>query len=117
MFLMHLEGDKYRVGATYNWELNEPVTTEEGKQNLVERLAAFVKFEYKIIEHSAGIRPTIKDRRPLLGVHSMHENLIIFNGLGAKGVMIGPYYVDQLLGLVFDGEAIDKELDIKRFEK
>lgn len=117
MYLMHMEGDKYKVGATYNWELDEPVTTEDGKQNLVERLAAFTNFDYKIIDHLAGIRPTVKDRRPLLGVHPTRKNAIVFNGLGAKGVMIAPYYAHQLLNHVFNGGGLDSEVNINRFQK
>ncbi len=117
MFLMHIEGNKYRVGATYNWELMDPIITEDGKLNLQERLAAFTNFKYKIVEHTAGIRPTVKDRRPMLGVHSMQKNAIVFNGLGTKGVMIGPYYAEHLVRHVFDGEVLESEVDIQRFQK
>jgi hypothetical protein len=117
MFLMHVEGNRYRVGATYNWELTDPIVTEEGKLNLQERLAAFTNFEYKIVEHTAGIRPTVKDRRPMLGVHATQKNAIVFNGLGTKGVMIGPYYAEHLVRHVFDGDALDREVDIQRFQK
>ncbi|NOQ74108.1 MAG: FAD-dependent oxidoreductase [Crocinitomix sp.] len=115
MFLTHVEGNKYNVGATYNWELDKPITTEEGKQNLVERLAAFTNFDYKIVAHLAGIRPNVKDRRPLLGIHSTQKNAIVFNGLGAKGVMIAPYYANQLLNHVFNDDALDPEVNIERF--
>ncbi|MFT5823315.1 MAG: glycine oxidase [Crocinitomix sp.] len=117
MYLTHIEGNKYNVGATYNWELVEPITTEEGKQNLVERLAAFTNFDYKIIEHLAGIRPNVKDRRPLLGIHPTQKNAVVFNGLGAKGVMIAPYYSNQLLNHVFNGGELDLEVNIDRFQK
>jgi glycine oxidase len=117
MYLMHIEGNKYKVGATYNWELTEPVITNEGKADLIERLEAFTSFKYKIIAHLAGIRPTVKDRRPLLEIHELQKNVAIFNGLGAKGVMIAPYFANQLLEHVFNGKEIDREVDIKRFNK
>ena len=37
MFVMHLEGNRYKVGATYNWDLKEPVCTEEGKKELYQQ--------------------------------------------------------------------------------
>ena len=117
MFIMHLEGNKYKVGATYNWGLQEPVCTEKGKNELIEKLDAFTNFNYKIISQQAGIRPTVKDRRPLIGTHPNYSNLHIFNGLGTKGVMIAPYYSEKLLKSVINNEELDKEINITRYSK
>lgn len=117
MFLMRLDERHYKVGATYNWELTEPLLTEEAKGELVEKLETFTHFNYTVVAHQAGLRPTVRDRRPLLGAHAEQKNVVLFNGLGAKGVMIGPYYANALLNHVFDGEILDKEVDIRRFER
>lgn len=117
MFVMHLTGDLYKVGATYNWELSNPIPTNEGKADLIERLAAFTHFDYEIVEHLAGIRPNVKDRRPLLGTHPNQKNAIIFNGMGSKGVMIAPYYANHLLSHVFNDMPLDREVNISRFQK
>ena len=117
MFIKPLGDNKYLVGATYNWEINEPIITKEAKLELIERLNAFTNFEYTIVEQKAGIRPTVSDRRPLLGRHPDHENSIIFNGLGTKGVMIAPYYAGQLVDSILEGGLIDPEVDIKRYQK
>lgn len=116
MFIMPLGNHRFKVGATYNWELNEPVTTEKAKEELQEKLGAFAKFDYKVVEQRAGIRPTVSDRRPLIGRHSEVENLLIFNGLGTKGVLIAPFYAMQLVHFI-DGKAVlDNEVDIKRYQ-
>lgn len=117
MFLMRLDDRHYKVGATYNWELTEPVLTNEAKEELTERLEAFTDFDYRVVDHQAGLRPTVRDRRPLLGTHAEQKNVVLFNGLGAKGVMIGPYYADVLLSHVFEGKTLDKEVDIRRFDR
>lgn len=117
MFVMSIGENLYKVGATYNWELDKPVKTESGRQELEEKLNSFTSFEYEIVEHRAGIRPTISDRRPLLGKHHEKENAFIFNGLGTKGVMIGPYYAEQLMEFVFNQKSLDPEVDISRFRK
>lgn len=116
MFVMQVAPTVYKVGATYNWELTEPVTTEAAKNELIERLESFTTFEYKILEHKAGIRPTVIDRKPLLGVHPAQKNAFVFNGLGTKGVMIAPYYAGHLLDHILKGEALEREVDIQRFE-
>ncbi len=117
MFVMHIEKNLFKVGATYNWDLKEPTTTEGGKSELIKKLASFTNFKYKIVDHQAGIRPTVKDRRPLIGQHPKHDNIYIFNGLGTKGVMIAPYYSKQLFDKVYQNLELHNEVDISRYEK
>lgn len=116
MFILGLGNDTYRVGATYNWNLKEPVTTPEAREELQEKMAAFLKFDYEVIAQKAGVRPTVIDRRPMLGRHPEHNNAVVFNGLGTKGVMIAPYFATHLLTHLWTGAPLDTEVDIKRFE-
>ena len=68
-----------------------------------------------MIEQVAGIRPTVSDRRPLVGVHENYKNLFILNGLGTRGVMIAPFIADKLYKLIEDNTPLEPEIDIKRF--
>ena len=117
MFILPLGDDIYKVGATYNWELQEAVPTESGKDELIEKLKSFTSFSFEIVKHEAGIRPTVSDRRPLIGVHPEHNNLYVFNGLGTKGVMIAPYYSKQLSDFINEKVSLNEAVDIKRHEK
>lgn len=117
MFVLPIGDDLYKIGSTYNWNIEEPIPTKEGKQELIERLVSFCSFDFKIVSHEAGIRPTVADRRPLLGSHFAKRNLHVFNGLGTKGVLIAPYYAEQMCNYVVSGTKIDPEVDIRRFEK
>jgi len=116
MFVMRLSDRTYKIGATYNWELNEPIVTDAAKTELIERLESFTSFTYKINDHQAGIRPTVSDRKPLLGIHPIQKNAFIFNGLGTKGVMIAPFYAQHLLDFIFQSEELEKEVNITRFQ-
>ncbi len=116
MFVLPLGDGLFKVGATYNWELTE-TDVLVGKQELVEKLAAFADFEYEIIDHESGIRPTVMDRRPLIGAHPENKNLFIFNGMGTKGVMIAPFYADQFIDYLGEKTELDSEVDIKRYQK
>ena len=69
----------------------------------------------RVIEQSAGIRPTVKDRRPLVGVHTEHQQLAVLNGLGTRGVMIAPTVSKNLFEHLELGIPLDSEIDIKRF--
>ena len=114
-FMLPLGDNLYRVGATYNWQDETYLTTEEGKKELIKKIKTVIKQDFKIIDHQAGIRPTVKDRKPFIGIHPDHESLGIFNGLGTKGVLIAPYYANQFCDSLENGSTLDKEVNIERY--
>jgi glycine/D-amino acid oxidase-like deaminating enzyme len=107
--------DIYRVGATYERNDKTNLPTQQGKDELVQKLNKVINCPYEIVDHVAGIRPTVKDRRPLVGQHDKYAPLYIMNGLGSRGVMIAPYVANALLNYIEDGTELDPEIDIKRF--
>jgi len=117
MFILHIKDNLFKVGATYNWKITEPIKTEEGRNELIEKLNKFAEFDYEIVEQQAGIRPTVMDRRPLIGTHPNHSNIHIFNGLGTKGVMIAPFYSNTLIQNLINAKELDKETNITRYTK
>ena len=117
VFVLPLGNDYYKVGATFNWKDKTKQPSEEGKKELQDKLNIFITVPYKIVEHTAGIRPTVKDRRPLVGTHPKHQNLAILNGLGTRGVMIAPIAAKSLFNNLEKNIEIDKEISITRYEK
>ncbi len=117
LFVLPLGKDLFKVGATFNWTDKTSHATEEGKSELIEKLEKVLSIPYKIVDHNAGIRPTVKDRRPLVGRHPKHNNLIVFNGLGTRGVMIAPLLAQQLYNYLEKGNPLSTEVDINRYEK
>lgn len=115
VFVLPIGNDLYKVGATFNWKDKTSLATDEGKQELIEKLETFITCPYTVVEQSAGIRPTVKDRRPLLGLHPKYKQLALLNGLGTRGVMIAPTAAKALYNYISKGEALDKEVDIARF--
>ena len=115
VFVLPLGNHYFKVGATFNWKDKTKLPTEEGKNELIEKLESFLTVPYKIVEHIAGIRPTVKDRRPLVGTHPIYKNLAILNGLGTRGVMIAPIAANALYNYIENGVELDKELSIERF--
>lgn len=116
VFILPLGNNLFKVGATYNWfdKTNSP--TEEGKAELLEKIGEILQCEFEIIEHLAGVRPTVKDRKSLIGTHPNYPNLHILNGLGTRGVMLGPAMAKALFENIEYGNPIEKENDIKRFK-
>lgn len=117
VFVLPLGNHNYRVGATYNWEDMTNSTTEQGKEELLNKLDKLIKVPYTIVNHIAGIRPTTNDRRPILGMHPIHKTLGVFNGLGTKGVQLAPYFANEMVNHLIDNTQVDNEADIKRFYK
>ncbi|HNC64044.1 MAG TPA: FAD-dependent oxidoreductase, partial [Chitinophagales bacterium] len=73
------------------------------------------KCKYEVIDEKAGIRPTIKDRRPVLGAHPEHKNMYVYNGMGTKGISLAPYFSNELILHITENKEIDKEIGIQRF--
>jgi len=117
IFLIPWEKDLYRVGATYKWKDTTNLPTEASKTELLQKLDAFLKCDYKVVGQLAGIRPTVTDRRPLVGQHPKHSNLYVLNGFGSRGVMIAPFASQQLYNLIEHEITIHPEMAISRFTK
>jgi len=117
VFILPLGNDLYKVGATYNWADKTDVPTEEGKTELIEKIKEILNCDFEIVEHLAGVRPTVKDRRPLVGTHSKHNSIHILNGLGTRGVMLGPALAKALFENIEFQKPLDREIDIQRFYK
>ena len=115
LFVLPLGDNYYKVGATFNWKDKTTLPTSEGKNELVDKLKKVISVPYTIVSQSAGIRPTVKDRRPLVGVHSEYKQLVVLNGLGTRGVMIAPTVAESLYNHLENNTVLDKEIDIKRF--
>lgn len=117
VFLIPLGADRYTVGATYKWKDKTNVPTLEARTELLEKLETFLNCDYEVVAHVAGIRPTVTDRRPLVGKHPEHAGMHVLNGMGSRGVMIAPYAAALLYGNMYQNSALPKEMDIARFGK
>lgn len=114
VFILPTSNNIYKVGSTFSWnDLNTNPTTE-GKTFLTTELEKMISCPYKIMNHSAAIRPTTKDRRPIIGIDQKNNSVGIFNGLGTKGVMIAPYYAEHFARHLLFGEPLDKEVFFER---
>lgn len=115
VFILPIGNDLYKVGATYNWKDKTDLPTEEGKTELVARIKEILSCDFEIVSHFAGVRPTVKDRRPLIGTHPKHPLVHILNGLGTRGVMLGPAMAKVLYDSIEHQIPLDKEINIERF--
>ncbi|MGA0559037.1 NAD(P)/FAD-dependent oxidoreductase [Larkinella sp. VNQ87] len=114
IFLLPVESNRYRVGATYTWHDLDWQTTEDGKAFLEQKLRMLLKVPYCVVGQRVGIRPATKDRRPLIGLHPAYPAVGIFNGLGTKGVSLAPFFASQLADFLEGRKELDPEVNIER---
>jgi glycine oxidase len=115
-FLLPLGNHHFKVGSTYVWDTDNTIPTEEGLQTITENLKSLSSEPYTILEHNAGVRPTVLDRRPLLGRHPKFPKMAIANGLGAKGYMLAPLLMHEFVKHLLHDQEIPKDSHISRFE-
>ncbi len=115
IFVMPLGNNLFRVGSNYDWDDLSVEPTQKTCAYLLGKLQAFLKLPFEVVEHHAGIRPSVADRRPVVGCHPEFDNIFILNGLGAKGAMLAPAMTEQLLNLMIKGVEVDVEVDVGRF--
>ncbi|MEO6130719.1 MAG: FAD-dependent oxidoreductase [Saprospiraceae bacterium] len=109
------EKNRFWVGSHYQpWPENAN-PTEEGKQILLDALSEVYSGEVELIEHLSGIRPTVDDRRPLIGPHPDQKGSYVFNGMGTKGTSLAPYWADQLAAHLATGQALPYIVDPSRY--
>lgn len=116
VFIIPLGKDRYCVGSTFNHADKTNLPTKKGQEELKKKLDKIISCDYKVEGHHAGIRPTVKDRRPLAGPHKTRPHLYVLNGLGTRGVMIAPYIAEELYRYIEHGKSLPPEIDIRRFD-
>ncbi len=106
----------WKAGATYNRLDRTAGTTQAAWLELTAGLKSLVRFPYQVSNQLWGFRPTVPDRRPILGAHPQFNNVVVFNGLGTKGVSLAPYFSNQLIQWLENGVPLNNEVDIQRYK-
>ncbi len=105
------------LGSTYLWEFEDILPTK-GFFNFAENwLRQTIKHPFKIIDHMAAARPATLERRPFVGLHPLHNNIGILNGMGTKGCSLAPYFAKQLVSHLLKNDPVLPEADVHRFRK
>ena len=115
-FIFPLNENTYYYGGTYDREQTHHKIDDSAVEKLTNALAEFYPNDFEVTQVKFGFRPTVKDRRPIVGNHPEFKNLYVFNGLGARGILNGNYFAINLYNHLDNGEEIHPEVDLKRFQ-
>ncbi len=114
-FLFPLDNGLHFYGGTYDREQLHQHIDDSAVEQLTKGLAEFYPHDFEIVEASFGFRPTVKDRRPIIGRHMHHTGLYVFNGMGARGILNGCYFAGRLYDHIEKDIPLDKEVSLERF--
>tara|TARA_B100000767_G_C19767257_1_gene538202 strand:- start:109 stop:1149 length:1041 start_codon:yes stop_codon:yes gene_type:complete len=116
IFISPIGEDLYWAGATFERNDKTLECTSSGRLWLEERIRKMICSSIEVVDHITQIRPTIQDRRPLLGTHPELLNVHLFNGLGSRGVLGAPLMSKWLLDHIEKRNDLPSEVNLKRFK-
>ena len=116
-FLFPLDHKNFYYGGTYDRNSQNDQVDDTAVQQLINGLKEFCPEDFTITETNVGFRPTVKDRRPIIGNHSKYGDLFVFNGLGARGILNGNFFGKELFNHIENNLPLHPEIDLKRFSK
>lgn len=118
VFVIPLLDGSFKVGSTYDNIDLASGNTEKGKAEILEKLSKLLNLPVdSVIKKQWGIRPATRDRKPFLGKHPVYHQVYVFNGFGAKGVSLAPYFSTEMLNLLTLRKEPQKAVNINRFFK
>jgi glycine/D-amino acid oxidase-like deaminating enzyme len=106
---------RFRVGATYRWPPFADGPTAGGLQELESRLQVVTSLPFAVVGQRAGVRPAVRDRKPLLGLHPTVPGLSFCGGYGSKGVMLAPRLAELLADQLEGRGELWPEISLERY--
>lgn len=103
------------AGANYDWDFENENPSADGLAFVKTHLDRMLDTPYRIVDHASAVRPTIKDRRPVIGRSPIDDKNIIFNGLGTKGALLAPFWARHLIDHITTNSPIDNAVNVQRF--
>lgn len=102
------------AGGSYQWHYPDLNPSAGERDYLLGHLRDMLATPFEVVGQVAGVRPTVRDRRPFLGESPLCRDVFIFNGLGTKGALLAPYWAEHLAAHLLEGLPLDAEVGVGR---
>ena len=115
-WIMKFGRGRFRIGSTWDRENLNDKPTERGRDSLLGVIPNILPgcSDFRVVGHSAGVRPCTATTRPHLGRHPQDGRLLCFNGFGSKGYALSPYFARHFADFLEGKTELDKEADLSR---
>lgn len=108
---------QFKLGASFESGKTDTQATMQAEQTLLQSLSKVLPDlqPISVLDQQVGIRPTTLDKQPLIGSHPRFANLHIFNGFGAKGSLLIPWYARQFAQYLLQNSTLPVNANINRY--
>ena len=100
-WLAPIDGGLYRAGSTYDRDNLDSLPTLAGREEILRKLASFLRLPIEVVDHQAGVRPITAERMPVTRRHPQFPRLGYFNGLHSKGSLLAPLTAKEFVAAQF----------------
>jgi glycine/D-amino acid oxidase-like deaminating enzyme len=114
-FCIPIGNGKFRIGSTYEWEVADNNVEDSLCNQLLDLFSQHCHELPEVRRTYIGHRPTVIDRNPIIGLLPEDKRLGVFNGLGTKGILQGPYMAKLLVQHLLTAAPIPKTFHVTRF--
>ncbi|MCA9239460.1 MAG: FAD-binding oxidoreductase [Planctomycetales bacterium] len=105
---------RFKVGATFHREAVDDAPTAAGREELLTKLQALLNRPFDVVGHTAGMRPVVRGRLPVVGSLPHQPRVGVFNGLGANGTLWAPWVSDVYATHLVEGVPLPADIDLGR---
>ena len=113
-WVLPVEGNRARVGASYSRDTDASRPTDTARTILGRSASDLLGRPFSVIDHEAGLRLALPDKRPLAGWIPGRTDVGVCTALGSKGVLWAPWLARQWRRCLCAGEPFDPEVAIER---
>ncbi len=117
LILAPFEENRYWLGSNYQWSFENDQPSAAFLKQATKLLDQWLKKPYRVLEHKASVRPATLERRPFVGLHPVHRQAGILNGMGTKGTSLAPFFAHQLVQHLVHNFPITPEAEVNRFSR
>jgi glycine/D-amino acid oxidase-like deaminating enzyme len=103
-YMLPAEDGIRKVGATFKWHNSDEALFETDRNELEQAATAMLDGTgFKTVHHQSAIRATTPGQQVIAKPHPTIKNMFMLNGLGTKGILLGPCYAAQLVQTICPG--------------
>ncbi len=115
--LASLDHNVWWAGSSNELEFISAEPSAGFKERTAGVLKSILKIPFTVKEHISAVRSATVERRPFAGIHPVHKQLAILNGMGSKGCSLAPWFAKELAGNLIHGKPIDALANVQRFAR